>query len=345
MDYTQALAEIKKGLVRPVYLLYGEETFLARRLENAIVDAVIPAAERDMSLAIFDRDPSVAELVTLVETVPFMGGQNIIIIRGTQFFRSGRKGSEADQAESSDSVDDRLLKLLADMPEYSRLVFMTPEKADKRRKIYKAVEQHGAVVDFSPLKPRDVRPWITAKLSELGCKMTPDGVEYLLAAVSMMSQISLGFLDAELEKIALYTRNRTVTRKDLISIMSAVPEVSVFGMIEALSAKQAGRALKLLEEQFAAGENAIRLLALLARQVRLLSRARELDDQRVSAGQAAEQLGVPPFVGEKLLRQGRLFAPAKLRQTIVALAEADRDLKSGRADKFVLEKIIIDMCR
>lgn len=345
MDHTQILSEIKKGLTRPVYLLHGEETYLARQVERALVDAVLPPEERDMSMSVFERDPSAAELSTLIETVPFMGGKNVIVIRGTNLFRSARKAADDAGEDAPDNVDERLLKLLANMPDYTCLIFMTPDKVDKRRKIYKAVEQNGAVVDLSPLKAKDVRPWVLAKLTEMGRKMAPDALEHLLSAVSMMPQISLGFLDSELEKIALYTKSPSITRKDVAEIMSAVPEVSVFAMIEALSQKQTGRALKLLEEQLSAGENAIRLLALLARQVRMLWQGRELSDNGRTTGQVSEQLGVPPFVGEKLVRQSRIFGAAKLRETMVVLAEADRDLKSGRADKFVLERIIIDMCR
>ncbi|MDR3565220.1 MAG: DNA polymerase III subunit delta [Negativicutes bacterium] len=175
--------------------------------------------------------------------------------------------------------------------------------------------------------------------------MAPDAVEHLLASVSLMPQISLGFLDKELEKLALYSTNNIISRKELTEIMAAVPEVSVFAMLEALSQKQTGRALKLLEEQLSAGENAIRLLALLTRQVRMLWRSRELADQGLSSSHIAEQLGVPPFVGEKLLRQSHAFSATRLKETIQALAEADWHLKSGRADKFVLERIIIEMCR
>lgn len=343
MDYTQVMTEIKKSQLRHVYLLAGEEVFLARQVEKALVEALLPPEDRDMSLAVFDRDPSAAELATLIETVPFMGGKNVIVIRGTQLFRAGRKGGDGE--EGADQVDERLLGLLADMPEYTYLIFMTPEKADKRRKIYKAVEKSGAVVEFGALKSKDVRPWVMAKLAELGRKMTPDALEHLLAAVSLMPQISLGFLDKEMEKLALYATGPTISRKELTEIMAAVPEVSVFAMIEALSQKQTGRALKLLEEQLAAGENAIRLLSLLARQVRLLWRSRELADRGLSSGQVAEQVGVPPFVGEKLVRQSRSFSPVRLKDTIKLLADADWDLKSGRTDKFVLERIIIEMCR
>lgn len=338
MDYNEAMAEIKKGRVRPVYLIHGEETFLARRLEKAVVEALLPPEERDMGLAVLDRDPPPAELANLIETVPFMGGKNVIVIRGTNLFRSS-KGEEGEGGG-----DERLLKLLEAMPDYSHVVFATADAADKRRKLYKCVERCGAAVDVSPLKAKDIRPWLTAKLAELGRRLAPDAAEELLAAFSMMPQLSLGLLDNELDKIALYARGQTITRKDVLAAMSAVPEVSVFAMIDAVSQKQAGKALKLLAEQLAAGENALRLLALLTRQVRMLWRAKELADGGTGSREVAEELGVPPFVGEKLLRQGRGFTAAALRRTLVALAEADRDLKNGRADKYVLERIIIEMC-
>ena len=344
MEYTQAAAEIKKGLIRPVYLLHGEESLLAKKLERAIVDAVLPPEDRDMNLVALERDPAPGELAALIETVPFMGGKNVIIIRGTHLFRAGRKAGGAEEG-AADGGDVRLLKLIGEMPEYTRLIFVTPEKADKRRKIYKVIEQAGAVVEVSPLKAKDTRPWILSKAAEMGRAIAPDALEHLLTAVSMMPQISLGFIDNELEKIALYAPNRTITRKDVVAVMSAVPEISVFAMIEALSQKQTGKALMLLEEQFAAGENAIRLLALLTRQVRLLWLCRELADKGASSSAIAGQLAVPPFVGEKLARQCRAFTAEKLRSVMITLAEADHDLKFGRADKFVLEQIIINICK
>jgi DNA polymerase-3 subunit delta len=338
MDYYEALAEIKRGQVRPLYLLYGEETYLARRLEQAIVDSLLPPEDRDMSLTVLDRDSPLAELINLVETVPFLGGKNVILSRGTNLFRGGKGEDGGDAAEG------RLLKLLENIPEYSHLVFAANE-ADKRRKLYKAVERCGAVVDVSPVKAKDVRPWLMAKLGELGKKMAPDAMEHLLSAVSLMPQLSLGLLDGELEKMALYAAGPAISRKDVMTVMAAVPEVSVFAMVEAVSQKQTAKALTMLEEQLAAGESAIKLLALLARQVRHLWLARELAGRGADSRKVAEELGVPPFVGEKLVRQSRGFAAPVLRRTMVAFAAADRDLKSGRADKFVLEKLVIEMCR
>jgi DNA polymerase-3 subunit delta len=344
MDYTQVMAEIKKGQVRPLYLLHGEETFLTRKVEMAIVNFLVPEEDRDMNLTVFDRDPSTAELVSLIETVPFMGGNNVIIVRGTNLFRAARRGGESEQ-DKTDIADQRLMDIMADIPEYSRVIFTTADKVDKRRKLYKTVEKNGAVVDLSALKPKDARPWVLSKMNDLGRRLAPDALEHLLAAVSMMPQISLGFLDQELEKIAIYTSSPTISRKELMGIMSAVPEVSVFLLIEAVSQKQVGKALAMLREQLASGENALRLLALLARQVRMLLQGQTLAAKGLSNADVAEHLGVPPFIGEKIIRQGRSFNITTLQKTIVNMAEADRDLKLSRTDAYVLEKIIIEMCR
>lgn len=346
MDYTQAMKELAGGLLRPIYLLHGEETFLTRKVERAIIEAVLAPDDREMGLTVRDKDPGTAELKELVETYPFMGGKNLVIIRGTQLFRSGRKAeAETEQEEGRDGSDKRLPELLEHLPEYSHLVFVTTEAADKRRRLYKTVERIGAVVDLSPIKAKDLRPWIAGLAAEQGKKLAGDAAEYFLAAVSLMPQVSLGFLEGELTKAVLYAKGTTITRQDLAAVMASLPEISVFAMIEALSQKQTGRALGLLRQELAAGENAIRLLNLLVRQVRMLWQAHELAAGGLDSRQIAETLGVPPFVGEKLLRQSRGFSKQILEGAMTALAAADRDLKLGRTDAFALEEIIINMCR
>ncbi|HMM20177.1 MAG TPA: DNA polymerase III subunit delta [Selenomonadales bacterium] len=344
MEFSQAFDEIKKGHIRPAYLLHGEETYFARRLEHALMDAVVPPDERAMSLAVCDRDPAVAELVNMIETVPFMGGKNLIIIRGSQLFKPARKASGDAAEKEGDSGDERLLNLLAAMPDYTHLVFSTTDSVDKRRKLYKAMEKNGAVVELAPLKARDVRPWVAARLGELGKKLAPEAMEHFLAAVSLMPQVSLGLLAGELDKAALYSKSPVISRGDLEAVMSSLPEVSVFAMIDAISQKQVGKALKLLQDELAAGENALKLLALLVRQVRMLWQGKELAARGLGARDIAERLGVPPFVGEKLVRQAQGFTAAKLEKAMVALAAADQDLKMGRTDPFALERIIIEMC-
>lgn len=343
MNYSEIMLQIKKGQIQPIYLLHGEETFLIRQIENAVVNTVLLPEERDMNLVILNNDPAPKDMANLIETVPFMGGKNVIVVRGTALFKA-RKGSN-EEGEPLVESDEQLLNIFSSMPEYSCIIFSTTEKVDKRRKIFKAAEKNGAVVEVAPLKPNDIRGWLSTKLSEINKKMSPDALEHLMGAVSVMPQISLGFLDNELEKLALYSKGAVITLRDLSEVLSSIPEISVFAMIDALSQKQAAKALSLLNGQLATGDHPLRILALLARQVRLLWQAKELGAQGYDGRNAASALGVPPFVGEKMLRQSKNFSINTLKQGLLALAAADYEFKAGKADSVILEKLIIDMCR
>jgi len=344
MSYVAVLEQIKKGQIKPIYLLYGEETYFIRQIEQAVIKAVLAPDEMDMNLVILEREPTANELMALIETVPFMGGKNVIIVRGTTLFRSRKAGSD-EETETVDHAADRLLELIANIPDYACVIFSTIDKVDKRRKLFKMVEKHGATVEVSHLKARDVRGWLNSKLAELNKKMASDAIEYFLGIVSIMSTVSLGFLHNELEKIALFTQKKSViSQQDLVEIMSAIPEISVFSMIDAVSQRQVGKALQLIGEQMQAGEHPLKLISLLARQVRMMWQAKDMAQQGYNGRDVAEKLGLVPFIGEKMIKQSRNFTVEILKQTMVSLATADHDLKSGRANPMVLEEIIIAMC-
>lgn len=343
MSYAAVLEEIKKRQIRSVYLLYGEEVYFIRQIEQAVIHSALAPEEIDMNLLSLDKDPSINELIALIETVPFMGGKNVIIIRDTILFRP-RKAGTSEPAE--DKSEERLLKVISNMPDYTHLILSTTEKVDKRRKLFKLIEKHGTAVEVANIKGKDVRGWLTAKLSELNKKMDSDAMEYFLGVISIMPQVSLGFLHNELEKAALFTAGKArISQSELVKIMSAIPEISIFSMIDAVSQKQLGKALQLMGEQLKSGEHPLKLVSLLTRQVRLMWQAKEMSKEGHGSREIAERLGLVPFIGEKLLKQSKNFTSDILKQATLALATADYELKSGKANKSVLEEIIIAMCR
>lgn len=343
MNYTAVLEEIKKKQIRSVYLLYGEEVYFIRQIEQTVIHSVLAPEEIDTNLLNLDKDPSINELIALIETVPFMGGKNVIIIRDTVLFRP-RKAGTNEPAE--DKTEERLLKVISNMPDYTHLILSTTEKVDKRRKLFKLIEKHGTVAEVANIKGKDVRGWLTAKLSELNKKMDSDAMEYFLGVISIMPQVSLGFLHNELEKAALFTAGKArISQSELVKIMSAIPELSIFSMIDAVSQKQLGKALQLMGEQLKSGEHPLKLVSLLARQVRLMWQTQEMSKEGYGSREIAERLGLVPFIGEKLLKQSKNFTSDILKQATLALATADYELKSGKANKSVLEEIIIAMCR
>lgn len=348
MEYANVLTEIKKGRIRPVYLLHGDETYLARQVEKTIIDAVLAPDERDTGLAVLEHDPASSYLVGLIETAPFFGGKNVIIVRECSLLKAKKGSAESageEEKSNNDSGDSRLIEIIGNMPEYSLVIFTVDGKADKRKKLYKAVEQNGAAIETASPKAKDARIWVTEKLGQLNKRMAPDAMEYYLEVLSMMPKISVALIHNELDKIALYTGSaNTIQLKDLHEIMAAIPEVNVFEMTEALSRRDIKPALELLNAQLSAGEHPVKILGLLAFQVRRLWQIKELADAGKNVKDIAEVLKIHSFIAERLFRQSKSFRTDRLKQAMLELAWADRALKSGRANSSILEKIMIELC-
>ncbi|KYZ77390.1 hypothetical protein AXX12_04535 [Anaerosporomusa subterranea] len=343
MTIRELIQTINRGKLEAVYLLFGEERYYARQAEKALIEAALPPEDRDMGLRIFEQDPSVPELMQAIESMPFFGGKNVIIVRDTKLFRAGKNDAGP---EASDKSDTRLFDCLQHIPDYTHLLFIAGDKVDKRRKLFKAVEKAGAVVELVPLKARDSREWVQERLREEGKTIAPEALDYLMTGLSFMPQISMGFLDNETQKIALHTGERQrVSLDDVEATLAGVPEVNIFAMIDAMSQKNITLALRLLDGQLATGEPPMRMLMLIARQTRALLYAKELAADGKTSQDIAKILGLHPFVAEKMLGQARRFSEGKLKQILIMISDVDRAIKSGRAGNVSLEGIVIEMCR
>ena len=161
-----------------------------------------------------------------------------------------------------------------------------------------------------------------------------------------MQTISLEFLDKEFDKLALFTKERQITKDLLTKVFAGLPEVSVFAMLDAISERKAKKAMQLLRRQLNDGTYFTVILALLTRHVRQLWQAQTLQKQGIRGKALAKPLELNPFIAEKLGRAAMQFPEAVLKRNMLdELIDADYFLKTGQAGEEVLEHAVIDLCR
>lgn len=350
-----------------VYLFYGEEGLLVRQLADKVIESLLSPDDREFNLVSIESDPGVAELLHMVESAPFFGDHKVVVIRNTKLFQAARRKAAVDESDdveaegneagadtdkdSSDTTDPRLLHLLGHMPPYTTLIF-TAIKADKRRKLTKAVAEHGQVREFNPFRPmeeREIRAWVEDHLAGLGKRLSRDAMDHLMAVVSTMNQISRGFLSSEVEKAALYVgENPLIGKKALEEVMASVPEVSAFAMTDALARRNVGRALARLEELFISREPPLKIIGLLAYNVRRWWQVRQVLDRRGTEPEMVAALGPKsgsPGMVNRVITQSRSFQSEALKQALLTLADANVAARSGSDPKPYLERVVIELCR
>ena len=281
---------------------------------------------------------AIDDLLASIEAAPFFADKNVILIAGTNLFRESKAPADSKAAEA-------LVRQFGDMPPYSYLIFVAPYKADKRRKIYKALAKEGLVLESEPLRAWNIQDWLQGKLQSIHKQMDRDAYAYFAGAVSMMQQISLSYLDKEFDKLALFSKAPRITKAELIAVFSGLPEVSVFALLDAISARDGKKALMLLRCQLADGTYFTVLLALLTRHVRQLWQAKVLMAKGVRGRALAKPLELNPFIAEKLGRAAASFKEPVLKRAMLLLIDADYLLKTGQAGNELLEEAVITLCK
>jgi DNA polymerase-3 subunit delta len=82
-------ANLKKGVIAPCYLLYGEEEYLVNEALNKIIDIIVPQSDRDFSLFYLDgENTDIDSLMENMLTPSLLGDKKVIVVKDTTIFTS-----------------------------------------------------------------------------------------------------------------------------------------------------------------------------------------------------------------------------------------------------------------
>jgi DNA polymerase III subunit delta len=143
---------LKAGEIRPLYLLFGQESYLRDLAARAIGDAALKDAPlRDFNEASFNlTNTDVQQAIASAEQLPMMAARRVVQVRDFGKLR------EADE--------DALARYLARPVESSVVIFVADE-LDKRRKLSKTLLDVCAAVEFAPLADAELAEWARKRLT------------------------------------------------------------------------------------------------------------------------------------------------------------------------------------
>lgn len=318
----RVLEDIKNQDFKKVYLFYGEEDYLKRQYRDRLVHALNPEGDT-MNMAHFEgKGIDVKEVISLGETLPFFAERRILVLEDTGFF----KGQCPDLPE-----------YMGELPDYLCMIFVEDE-VDKRSRMYKAVKNAGAVVEFPLQDERTLMRWVLGILTREGKKITQRDMELFL----MKTGTDMTNIEMELEKLLAYTMGRdVVTAGDIEEICTNQITNRIFEMVRAVSEQNQKKALDLYYDLLSLKEPPMRILFLIARQFNQLLQAKELTAGGSQKGEIASRLKVPPFVAGKLIAQAKPFTREQILSRVSRCVELEEAVKTGQlSDQLAVELLI-----
>ena len=327
--YEDLVRGIRQGNIRPLYLLFGDETFLLQEVVDLLTNAVVDPGTRDFNLAtVYCRTTPPAEIVNLCQTLPFMAERRLVI---------------AKEIEALKAADlEGLVGYLRDPSPGTCLVMIANQAKYEKRQVIAAVEAQGVATRFYALLDRDMPSWIENWARSRGLAIQRDAVQYVWQAIGN----DLQALSNELLKTVLSLKDRkTITLEDVRTVVGDFREYSSFDLAEALGRKDLQKALDVLNRLLLEGESAIGLLGSTAWNFRRLMRAKSMEQSGTGYEEIKKKLGVIFHQSAVFREQMRSYSIAELERVFEIMLAADRSLKSsGLGGRLVLERMVLEMC-
>ncbi len=303
--------------LQQVYMFHGEEDRLKEEAVAALTAHVVDADYAD-----FDREALSADsvdasaILAAAGQAPFGSDRRLVIVNGLEAWRERGKTAEAE----------RLTEGFARLPATCCIALIVKAGDDEGRrktvltiKADNAVKKLGMMVNCQALKGESLTAWVVERVRREGKRIAPDAVESLVHTVGA----EMRPLEMEISKLVAYVGERdAIAARDVSLIVAASPEDVMFTAIDAICRRQPDRALLLLAElhrydpkpQAVAGK----LLALLARQYRMLWQAKFLAEQRVSP---RDVRNLPPEIAAELPTESNIAQLAFKASDLFALSK------------------------
>ncbi|MDQ1912884.1 DNA polymerase III subunit delta [Paenibacillus sp. GD4] len=337
MDYKTAIRHIQKGSFAPVYVCYGNEFYLIQELIDKLVEKLIDPDQRTFAVSKYDLSETPVEVVIEeAETLPFMVERKVVIASNAFFLTGAKEGGKVEHKL------DKLTAYLSSPADFSVLVFTVPaDKLDERKKIVKSLKEADALVPCSVLSSDELTQWVQAEAEKAGFRMAPGVSEQLIS----YSGTGLQTLQKEIEKCALYVgQGGTLTSADLEQLVTRTTEQNIFLLIEHIVQLKLDQAFTMLNELLRRKEEPIKIVALIARQFRIMFQVKDLSQQGYSQQQMAAQLGLHPYAVKIAAGQANRFEMKRLAGILRQLGELDYQMKSGKIDKVLgLEMFLLKL--
>jgi len=321
-DPMQALnQDIKERTFKPVYLLFGEESFLKTSYKNRLKNAVI--GDDTMNFSGFaGKGLDLDEVIRMADTMPFFTEYRLILIEDSGFFKNAA---------------DKLVEYLPTMPDTTCLLFVESE-VDKRNRLYKKVKELGYAAEMKRQDTAQLAKWAGTILAKEGKKITSRTMDVFLS----MTGDDMEHIRMELEKLISYTLGRDViTEADIEAICTVRVTSKVFDMVSAIVNRNPRKAMDLYEDLLTLKEPPMRILFLIARQFNQLLQVKELLGRGMDRSGIAARLKMQPFVVGKVMPQAKQFSREQILSYVKFCVDTEEAVKSGRLqDRLAVELLI-----
>lgn len=333
----------------PAHLLYGDSYLVSEALKELKGQVGPFEALEANSHHLSGPQLDMPHLQAVCNSIPFLAERRLVIVdallsafesregRRRAPASTGRRRPTGQNRDASTAWADLPNYIANEMPPTTLLVFLE-KKLSRGNPLFVKLRPVVQIQQFPALSGEGLARWIRNRISEKGASTTP-GANRLL---SQLVGGNLWIMDNELEKLALYAGDKAIDEKTVNTLVSQSRESSIFSAVDGLLEGRTGAALRMMHSLRDEGAELPYIVSMAARQLRLVTLAKDLMDRRYKEAEIGERLGITrDFALRKTIQQARNATWSRLEWLYGRLMEADLAVKRGLMDQDVALEILV----
>ena len=330
-EINSIISKINNKVFSPVYFLMGEETYYIDLINDLLEKKVLNEEEKSFNQTIlYGKDTSVEEIISVCKRFPMMSKFQLIIVKEAQ--------------DLSSKIDGLVNYLLNPMHSTILIINYKYKTLDKRKKIYKAIQKFGLILNSKKPYENQVSTWISNKLKEdsytIDIKANQMLVEFLGSDLKMINN--------QLNKLKLLKpENNNINPKLIEKNIGISKDFNIFELRNAIGSGNLSKAL-LIGDYFSSNIKAYPtqlVLSSLFNYFIQLFQFHSLNNK--SDINVASTLGVNKFFVKDYHKAAKIYPMKKISSIITLIKNVDLKTKgygvSNNSQQNILNQLIFQI--
>lgn len=324
-EFKQLMSRISKGDYVPFYLLSGTEAYFIDEVETLLTDLLTDESSKSFDYSLFyGKDVDASQVVEAAKRFPMLARHHLVVVR---------------EAQHMDRSLDLIADYLTNFQSKTILVLCYKHKVfDKRKKLYKAANKFGEILESKKLYDNQIIQWIQERVQSITLKVDTLGLQLLVEALGS----DLNKIQNEIEKFKIILPEGTLITPELIEKhVGFSKDYNNFEFYKALGIRDFSKCITIIK-YLAENPKSHPLVVTVGGMYTFFKRLlmfHGLSDKR----SAASVLGVNPFFVKDYEQASRLFNMKQSSRAITFILEADLKSKGVGIKTINHQGILQDM--
>jgi DNA polymerase-3 subunit delta len=306
-----------------IIFLYGPDTFRSHRFLKDMKKKFISEIDAQ-SQSITEIDGSTATIQKISEQIntgSLFVKKRLIIIQDIFQNKKEKIFAElADYLKKFTSGDDNIIIFRDEAINPQNKSLKTDTK-----KLFSWLLKQPYTQEFKILDNTQLMSFIKKEASRYQKNITAPAASLLISLTGPDTWLIAG----EIKKLSDRNNEGEISKEIIQEMVTGSFDENIFAFTDALSTKNRSLAIRLLEEQYAAGLSDEYLLTMLIRQFKILLRVKSSLEHSSSSQDLSTKLQLHPFIIKKSISQCRNFSLPDLKNYLNRLIELDFGNKRG----------------